>query len=989
MNSVVLKSLMQLFALIAYVGKNPENGRAVVRRYLTKQVKADEVDAYIDFFNSHLMRYSGDGEKVNEKKQVASLSVKILKICSTVNNELTQIQKLIVLIRLIEFQKSNSEKEDIAEEFSKAVAESFHISLHDYEKCIGLILGQDTKINNSAILTISSEKSGLNQTNNWIIPFELNGELRILKLESSEFLFLWSNMQSGLELNGQKVEAQTVYILGNGSILRINKNYTIYFNELKEKLNGDIQKSPFYFTVKQLEHSFNKNTKALHKLSFSVKGGNLCSIMGGSGAGKSTLLNLLNGSDKAEKGKILINGTEVDTADASFKSIIGFVSQDDLLIGELSVFDNLYYSAKLSLGNISDEEVREKVNHTLKSLGLEKIKHLKVGNPIHKTISGGQRKRLNIALELISEPEILFLDEPTSGLSSIDSERILELLKGMCLAGKLVFVVIHQPSSNIFKMFDFLILLDLGGYPIFQGNPLEAAPYFKHVTGQLSVNDIECSFCHNLNPEQIFEIIEAPALDEIGEPTDTRKVSPAEWYIFYKQEFKSTFSPNIETLREVKSTYTVPERLKQAWFYFRRDLKTKLSDKQYLLINLLEAPLLAFIMSFFLKTWNSKDGLGYTFYHNSNIAAYLLICVISALFIGLTLSAEEIFKDRNIRKREQFLSLSYGSYISSKTILMFCFSAIQTASFVVIGNAMLEIQNMFFPYWWIMFSTACFSNLLGLNISSAFKSVVTIYVLIPLLIIPQLLLSGIIVRYENLHPSMVKHDKVPFLAEIMVSKWAYEALAVHQFTHNTYEKQFYHFNQVNSVTNYHNQYWIKEVKKILSEVLHSETPVNKENVEKVLKELTKSLPEMAGLPVFKGEPDITQFLEYLETLQSYLFLVNKSNGLKKENLVNSKQTDDWHKLKLMHQNENLEKMLRRYERGEKIIRDGHKLIQVSDPIYMIPKRNFVAHHFAPVKKVGAFFIPTLHFNALVIWIFCLFLYVALYYKWLAKIINAF
>src|SRR5690606_4370396 len=128
-----------------------------------------------------------------------------------------------------------------------------------------------------------------------------------------------------------------------------------------------------------------------------------------------------------------------------------------------------------------------------------------------------------------------------------------------------------------------------------------------------------------------------------------------------------------------------------------------------------------------------------------NLPAYMFMAVIVALFIGLTVSAEEIIRDQKIRKRESFLNLSNGSYLLSKITIMFFLSAIQTLSFILIGNTILEIDGMLLDYWIVLFSTACFANLLGLNISASFNSAVTIYILIPFLLIPQLIFSGVIV----------------------------------------------------------------------------------------------------------------------------------------------------------------------------------------------------------------------------------------------------
>jgi ABC-type lipoprotein export system ATPase subunit len=157
--------------------------------------------------------------------------------------------------------------------------------------------------------------------------------------------------------------------------------------------------------------------------------GKLIGIMGGSGSGKSTLLNILNGNLKPSRGHVTINGIDVHSERDRIRGVIGHVSQDDLLIEELTVFQNLFYNAKLCFRRPDDEQVAERVLRMLQSLGLYETKDLKVGSPLEKTISGGQRKRLNIALELIREPSVLFVDEPTSGLSSRDSENIMDLLK--------------------------------------------------------------------------------------------------------------------------------------------------------------------------------------------------------------------------------------------------------------------------------------------------------------------------------------------------------------------------------------------------------------------------------------------------------------------------------------------------------------------------------------------------------------------------------
>jgi amino acid transporter len=165
--------------------------------------------------------------------------------------------------------------------------------------------------------------------------------------------------------------------------------------------------------------------------------------------------------------------------------------------------------------------------------------------------------------------------------------------------------------------------------------------------------------------------------------------------------------------------------------------------------------------------------------------------VVVALFIGLTVSAEEIIRDRKIRKRESFLNLSKGSYLWSKIIIMFyLIGYYKHLLFVIVGNLIMGVQGMLTDYWMVLFTASCFANMLGLNISSAFNSAVTIYILIPFLIIPQLLLAGVVVKFDKLNPTLAKQGGVPLAGEIMASRWAFEALAVNQFKANKYQKTF-------------------------------------------------------------------------------------------------------------------------------------------------------------------------------------------------------
>ncbi|MCK5370786.1 MAG: ABC transporter permease, partial [Cyclobacteriaceae bacterium] len=406
---------------------------------------------------------------------------------------------------------------------------------------------------------------------------------------------------------------------------------------------------------------------------------------------------------------------------------------------------------------------------------------------------------------------ILFLDEPTSGLSSRDSENILDLLKELSLKGKLVFMTIHQPASDLFKMFDNLLLLDVGGYQIYYGDPVDAIVYFRDIVHMIQRDQGSCITCGNVSVEQVFNIIETKVVDEYGKFTDQRRISPKEW----GEHFKKRQHLTIENEQAVlpSTTFKIPSWIDQFKVFYKRDVLSKLKNKQYLIVNFAEAPLLGLIIGYFVRYYNPGDDnqLGYTFANNPNVPYYFLMSIIVALFIGLSISGEEIIKDRRILQREQFLNLSRSSYLSSKVTILFVISAIQTLSFVIIGNLLLGFKGMYLSYWLILFSSACFANLIGLIISSAFDSVITIYIMVPLILIPQLIFNGVAIEFDKLNPRISSSDRVPVLGELMISRWAFEAIMVRQFKDNEYEKHFYEYDKTIADAGYKTGFYLKEL----------------------------------------------------------------------------------------------------------------------------------------------------------------------------------
>lgn len=1013
MSERILKALMQMFAIIARVDGINDNGRLIVQSFLKQQLNQELVDQYLAIFDEFLEAHHQVTKKKDGSAKRTSLnSVKVLKICTQINAELTQVQKVVVLLRLIEFINSNTEVAEQEMEFVTTVAETFNIDDEEFKRCLHFIRATaDTLPDSPKVLVIDNKTSHPQSETKYIYAEGVTGQARVLWIPSVNMYALVYFGKSDLYLNGQALVQGKVYILTPGSSLRSSKVKPVYYSDILSAFMADTSKAKVSFVVKNLEYKFKGGKLGLRDINFAEESGKLIGIMGGSGAGKSTLLNVLNGNETPSGGFVKINGINIHTDKEKIEGVIGHVSQDDLLIEELTVFQNLFYNAKLCFGNKSDKEISEMVVTVLASLGLIETRDLKVGSPLEKTISGGQRKRLNIALELIREPSVLFVDEPTSGLSSRDSENIMDLLKELALKGKLVFVVIHQPSSDIFKMFDKLMILDVGGYPIYYGNPVDSVIYFKTVVNHANSNESECIECGNVNPEQVFNIIESKVLDEYGNLTRNRKVSPSEWNVHYKEKIEKTVN-EVENVTEIpESTFKIPNKFKQFKVFMTRDVLSKLTNKQYLSINLLEAPVLAFILAYFVRFVNEdlSNKIGYTYRENENIIIYMFMAVVVALFIGLTVSAEEIIRDRKIQKRESFLNLSKGSYLWSKIVIMFSLSAIQAILFVLIGNYVLEIKGMMFPYWTLLFSTFCFANMLGLNISASFNSAVTIYILIPILIIPQLLFSGVMVKFDKLNPIITSQSVVPFVGDMMASRWAFEAMAVKQFKENEFNKRTYKYDKVINIATFKKDYWLPAMTAKLDNAEQNyKKPENRKEVEDALlmikNELKKELKckgnekvPTAGIDNLNmssfGPTVANQVREIFDKLKNnYLANFKNATGLK-DKIMNQFTKDSVSNAKFLkekdeYENESLNDLVTNRNTPYRILDLNGAFIQKIDPIYLDPVDSDLgrAHFFAPRKKFFGKYYDTYNFNLCIIWGMSLVLAITLYFDVLKRFI---
>ncbi len=1010
MSEKIINTLMQLFAIIANPEGDQEERRAVVEAFLRQHLNNELVKIYLAVYDEALREAQVKLEKSTRERREGAIAIRIAKLCHDINEEglLAVDQRIVVVLLALEFCKSgNGTVTDLERGFIATLAESLNISNEEYDIIEKFVLNSFTEIPSSQnLLVISGTRTDATGNTKFAFRDQLKGQIWILYVPSVNMHFLRHARSGELSMNGLLLKENKVYPISHGSSIKGYNISPIYHWDITMLfLKEEFKSSRVVYEVRNLEYKFKSGEVGIHHMSFKGESGRMIGIMGASGAGKSTLLSVLNGSNPPSAGEVLINGISIHKDKDKIKGHIGYVSQDDLLIEDLTVFDNLYFNARLCFGNLPDGEIRDKVDSVLKNLGLYEIRSMKVGSPLNKKISGGQRKRLNISLELIREPAVLFLDEPTSGLSSRDSENIVDLLNELARKGKLLFIVIHQPSSDIFKMFDKLIILDTGGYLIYNGNPVDSIEYFKKKIGQPNYTDSVCYACGNVNPEQIFNIVETKVMTESGKPTETRRISPDDWRKLYEAEKKEDKLEKGQSLPEIH--FRPPRKLSQFLIYAKRDILSKLSDAQYLLITLFEAPVLAFFLAFLIRYYdeNAKNP-EYHLIDNSNLPVYIFMSVIVALFMGLTVSAEEIFKDRKILKREAFLNLSWNSYLMSKVFVQFGISAIQALSFVILGNLITGIRGMTFEYWLVLFSSWAAANVLGLLISDSFKAVVTIYILIPFLVIPQIILSGVLVKFEKLNPNISSPVTIPFYGEVITARWGYKALAVRQFTDNRYAKVFYGFDKKMSEAKFVKDYWCSKVKgnldKLLIDLKKGERDKDfNEDLLLVYNEINKLHKIVPGFRFSKMEnlkPDlvttetVTEAINHVENIRRhYVKLYNKANN-EKDALISSMESENreaYQKLRNDNFNVSLDEFVTLKNETQKTIDYEGQLIQKFDPIYMDPPDRFIkAHFYAPAKQMFGWHVDTYWVNVLVIWTVTIITYLLLYFRVLRNLLSS-
>lgn len=541
--------------------------------------------------------------------------------------------------------------------------------------------------------------------------------------ENGKHYIIDNESTNGVILNGKRItqkeqlHEKDVIVITNSKMIFTSK--FISFCCFKKGITVDAS------DIVVVRNKGKKSFITCNHVSLSVKPGELVAVIGGSGAGKSTILNCMCGYLKPAQGEVYINGVNLYQNFDTIKKLIGYVPQSDIVYDNLTLHDMLAYTAKLRLpDDISEAEREQTINNAIKTVELFDKK-----DSLIKELSGGQRKRASIAVELLADPNLMFLDEPASGLDPGTERNLMQSLRDMADKGKTIILVTH--STLQLKLCDKIVFMGKGGRLCFYGSYDEALSFF----GVSDVVDI-----YNMITYESKEWSNKYA--EIAPETGKKRLT------------------NTSVAKKLKEN-----GLAQLLVLCSRYTKLIFNDKQRLLLLLVQAPILALLISFV------ADGKQFEQYEMTKSLLFALSC--SAFWIGMLNSIQEICKERTIVKREYMTGLSLGAYVSSKIIVLGLLCMIQSLLVVGVFSALVGIPSegiIFHPFVELLFTvfvTAVSSTAMGLFVSCLFTNADRAMTVAPILLMPQILFSGLIFKLDG------ATEVISWLA---VCRWSMECL---------------------------------------------------------------------------------------------------------------------------------------------------------------------------------------------------------------------
>lgn len=496
-------------------------------------------------------------------------------------------------------------------------------------------------------------------------------------------------------------------------------------------------------------------------VSFSILPGEMVAIMGPSGAGKTSVLTTIAGYTPPSSGGVFLDGLSLYRHYDVFRRAIGYVPQEDVMHRVLTVEEVLYYHARIHFpGEMTDAEIHSRIDTVLEQLDLRHVRTSLIGDEVRRGLSGGQRKRVNVAMELLSQPSLLVLDEPTSGLDARSAYQLIRICRDLASVGRTIVMTIHQPRREAFELFDKLLLLTTGGKLAYFGPTTECKRYFQ-VSSEVPPESAQ-------NPADY-------ALDVL-DPVDPAFARPKEhWEEQYKKspEFRRFVSARQkkEDLKSARKAAKAgaPSRAnpwRQAHTLIRRYALLKWRDRSALAVQVAQAPVIAALAIILFY-----QGRFEPIRQQDDITPSLFILAAGAVWFGCSNVAREIVGEKAIFRRERMGSLRAGPYLASKAIVQGGIILLQMAILLALVVPVVGLTGSLPSLLFVPLLAGWSSMALGLLISTIARTELQAIQYVPLAVLPQIMLSGILVPVAGEQATQT----ASWLSQPILLRWAYGA----------------------------------------------------------------------------------------------------------------------------------------------------------------------------------------------------------------------
>jgi len=508
-----------------------------------------------------------------------------------------------------------------------------------------------------------------------------------------------------------------------------------------------------------------RDRRLLEDVSLVVYPSEFVALMGPSGAGKTTLINALNGYTPPKAGQVFFNGQDLYANYGQFQGVIGYVPQDDIMHGDLTVSQALYYTARLRLPpDSSDAEIADRVRTVIEQLGLKGTEDVLIGSPQKKGISGGQRKRVNLAMELLTDPAVLFLDEPTSGLSSEDALTVMRLLRKLADGGKTILLTIHQPSLDAYRLLDNLVVVAKDPGTADAGRLVYYGPAYPQAVEFFNPQEKAAA---KLVPDEVLRGLAKEKTEEW-----VRRYAASLWKRQFVDDRRNRQALPVaegSVLQQANRDFG----FRQCWTLIRRALNVKIKDLTNTTVLMVQAPIIALLIVLVFGSHAAEKTTAENWTAVAGAASTtIFLLALAALWFGCSNSAREIVGEWAIYHRERMVNLKIPSYVGSKFAVLGGLCVLQCAVLLGIVYHGAGLCGPWLPMFLTLLLTSLVGLAIGLTVSALARTSEVAIALLPLILLPMVILAGVL---QPLH-KMGRASAA--CAQIMPSRWAFESLLV-------------------------------------------------------------------------------------------------------------------------------------------------------------------------------------------------------------------